>query len=70
VLLPVNIQLRTHEGKQEITSNGLVSDPFSISCYVMRIRVNLHMIDAFGAGCYSRIPANVAWLTLSILLLV
>jgi len=42
----------------------------SISCYVMPIRVILHVMDAFGAGCYSRIQANVAWLTLLILLLV
>jgi len=58
-----------NEDKQETTNNGLVSDPFSISCYVMPIRVILHMMDAFGAGCYSRIQANVAWLTLLLFLL-
>ena len=30
----------------------------------------LYMMDAFGADCYSRIRANVALLTLSLLLLV
>jgi len=35
----VKIELRTHEDRQGITSNGLVADPFSISCYVMPIRV-------------------------------
>ena len=30
----------------------------------------LHMMNAFGAVCYSRIQANVSWLTLSILMLV
>jgi len=58
-----------NEDKQETTNNGLVSDPFSISCYVMPIRVILHMMDAFGAGCYSRIQANVAWLTFLLFLL-
>ena len=43
MLLPVKIQSWTHEDKQGITSNGLVSDPFSISCYVMPNRVILHM---------------------------
>jgi len=35
----VKIKLRTHKDRQGITSNGLVADPFSISCYVMPIRV-------------------------------
>ena len=35
----VNIEFRTHEGRQGITRNGLVADLFSISCYVMPIRV-------------------------------
>ena len=43
------------------------ADLFSISCYVRPI---LYMMDAFGADCYSRIRANVALLTLSLLLLV
>jgi len=42
----------------------------SISCYVMPIRIVLLVMDTFGAGCCSRIQANVAFLTLSILLLV
>ena len=60
MLLPLKIQLWTHQDKQGITSNGLMSDPISISCYVMPIRVILHMMDAFCAGCYSGIPANVS----------
>jgi len=63
----VKIQLRTHEDRQGITSNGLVTDLFSISCYIMPIRVILLMMDAFGAGCCSRIQANVAFITLSLL---
>jgi len=37
VLLPMKIQLQTHEDKHGLTCNGLVPDPFSISCYVMPI---------------------------------
>jgi len=66
----VKIELQTHEDRQGITSNGLVADPFSIFCNVMPIRVILHVMDAFGADCWSRIRSNVALLTLSILLLV
>ena len=58
------------EDRQGITSNRLVADPFLISCYVMLIRINLLVMDTFGAGCFSRIRANVALLKLSILLLV
>ena len=50
VLFAVNIEFRTHEDRQGITSNGLVADPFSISCYVMPIRVILLVMDTFGAG--------------------
>jgi len=46
----VNIEFRTHEDRQGITSNGLVADPFSISCYMMPIRVILLVMDTFGAG--------------------
>jgi len=46
----VKIKLRTHEDRQGITSNELVADPFSISCYVMPIRVILLVMDTFGAG--------------------
>jgi len=68
--IAVKIELRTHEDRQGITSNGLMADPFSISCYVMPIRVILLVMNTFGAGCCSRIRANMALLTLSILLLV
>ena len=68
--IAVKIQLQIHEDRQGLTSNGRVPGPFSISCYVMPIRVILLMMDAFGAGCCSRKQANVALLTLSILLLV
>ena len=44
----VKIELQTHEDRQGITSNGLVADPFSISCYVMPIGVIL--LHTFGAG--------------------
>jgi len=37
--ITVKIQLRTREDRQGITSNRLVPDQFSISCYVMPIRV-------------------------------
>ena len=67
--IAVKVRLRIHEDRQGLTSNGLVPDPFSISCYVMLIRVSLLMMDTFGAGCCSRVRANVALLTLSILLL-
>jgi len=46
----VKIELRTHEDRQGITSNELVADPFSISCYVMPIWVILLVMDTFGAG--------------------
>jgi len=50
--IAVKIQLRICEDRQGLTSNGLVPDPFSISCYEMPIRVILLM-------CLVQIAAHV-----------
>jgi len=60
--IAVKIRLRIHEDRQGLTSNGLEPNPFSISCYVMPIRVIWLMVDTFGAGCCSRIQSNFVFL--------
>ena len=78
VLAVVHFRNCTHLNGYHFTvtvkCSDVAPDPLSISCYLMPIPVILHMMDcmmdAFGVGCCWCIQATVAWLTLSILLLV